>query len=578
MRFSVSTLCCLIILLSGHLCAQKSKYALVIGIKGYKGFPEKDSLKYADHDAIEFATFIQTDTGGGFLPQNVRCIINDSATRVGIDTNIAWLSRVSGSDDLVYIFFSGHGVADNLNFAYFMPYDGDKANPSALGFRVDRFFEDIQTRISYKHLVFFADACHAGSVYSEGRIKGHHDLTANVQMAWDNLFKNQEEITMSFLSSSSNQFSLEDDTLHHGIFTYYLLEGLRGKANSKQDSIITANEIYHYLSNKVSSHASMMGFKQTPTVSSTFDPDMPLALNLDDTRFERGVSNLNQGIRLYNDSNYIEAISKFQAFLKDYPTYSKANYLIGLCYVDLKSYNLAENYLKRAIENDSTNANAYYSLGWTYMQREKIENAKSAFHNVLNYAPKDVYTLQMLAYIYDSYKPYDWDTAYYYAHQAYLIKPNDLNILNCMMVCSFRAGYPKVSVDIAEQLRQNIEKRYNVKDIRDLKGEYDEHAYYLNSCINSMAYYLLDDNVTEFENSYNLFMELYNQQWNFNDDFKFTGPKHHVLGTLEIEQDEKKLLLNLYFLMSNPKSSDVISEYIIKLPPRYDHLLKPKIE
>jgi uncharacterized caspase-like protein len=52
-------------------------------------------------------------------------------------------------------------------------------------------------------------------------------------------------------ASSANEVSVEKDELGHGVFTYYMIEGLRGKADSDQDGLITVDEAYRYVSDKV---------------------------------------------------------------------------------------------------------------------------------------------------------------------------------------------------------------------------------------------------------------------------------------------------------------------------------------
>jgi uncharacterized caspase-like protein len=52
-------------------------------------------------------------------------------------------------------------------------------------------------------------------------------------------------------SSSANEVSKEDDNLKHGIFSYYLLEGLKGKADQDTDGIITVSELFSFLSREV---------------------------------------------------------------------------------------------------------------------------------------------------------------------------------------------------------------------------------------------------------------------------------------------------------------------------------------
>lgn len=43
---------------------------------------------------------------------------------------------------------------------------------------------------------------------------------------------------------------MEKDELQHGVFTYYLLEALRGKGDLDGNGIITLEEVYHYVSTK----------------------------------------------------------------------------------------------------------------------------------------------------------------------------------------------------------------------------------------------------------------------------------------------------------------------------------------
>jgi uncharacterized caspase-like protein len=52
-------------------------------------------------------------------------------------------------------------------------------------------------------------------------------------------------------ASDANEVSVERDELKHGVFTYYLLEGLRGKADLDKDGVITVDEVYRYVSMKV---------------------------------------------------------------------------------------------------------------------------------------------------------------------------------------------------------------------------------------------------------------------------------------------------------------------------------------
>ncbi len=56
---------------------------------------------------------------------------------------------------------------------------------------------------------------------------------------------------MVLTASRASEVSEEREDLGHGVFTYYLLEGLKGKADLDGDGVITVDEIYTYVSKKV---------------------------------------------------------------------------------------------------------------------------------------------------------------------------------------------------------------------------------------------------------------------------------------------------------------------------------------
>jgi uncharacterized caspase-like protein len=63
------------------------------------------------------------------------------------------------------------------------------------------------------------------------------------------LSKGKGRIVLS--ASKASEVSEEREDLGHGVFTYYLLEGLRGSADADRDGVITVDEAYGYVSKKV---------------------------------------------------------------------------------------------------------------------------------------------------------------------------------------------------------------------------------------------------------------------------------------------------------------------------------------
>lgn len=73
------------------------------------------------------------------------------------------------------------------------------------------------------------------------------------------------------MSCQGDETSMEMGSLQQGLFTYYLIEGLGGKANRDGNMFITIQELYYYVYHKVQDKAASRGKKQTPELFGKFD-------------------------------------------------------------------------------------------------------------------------------------------------------------------------------------------------------------------------------------------------------------------------------------------------------------------
>jgi uncharacterized caspase-like protein len=165
------------------------------------------------------------------------------------------LKNKAGKEDMVIIYFAGHGACEKDVMSpdkdglekYILPYDADPRDlyGSALPMsEVSRIFN----RIRSERLIFIADACYSGA--SGGRTISLTGIRANISEAFlDRIASGRGRIILT--ASGANEVSGEDDELKHGVFTFFLLEGLRGKADTDRDEIITVDEVYRYVSRRV---------------------------------------------------------------------------------------------------------------------------------------------------------------------------------------------------------------------------------------------------------------------------------------------------------------------------------------
>jgi uncharacterized caspase-like protein len=140
---------------------------------------------------------------------------------------------------------------------------------------------DIETAlkrfIKARKVIVITDACHAGGVGQAFDVatRSSRGLTVvPISSSLLNLSQTTEGICI-ISASDDNQLSQESTQWGggHGVFTFQLLEGLKGKADYNKDGIVTLGELIPFLSEQVRRETRNA---QTPTVAGRFDPALSI--------------------------------------------------------------------------------------------------------------------------------------------------------------------------------------------------------------------------------------------------------------------------------------------------------------
>ncbi len=231
-------------------------YALVVGIADYN---HMQSLKYTDDDAYQFYAFLKSPEGGAIPDEQITLLIDDAASKRNILTKMEQLYRKADENDVVIMYYSGHGLDGS-----FVPHDYDGFNNTIAHKDIMTIFDNSRA----KHKICIADACHSGSLYASRGI--NQDLD-NYYSALDVT----ESGTALLLSSKTEEVSLEYSGLRQGVFSHFLIRGLKGEANTNSDQIVSVSELYNYIEYNVNEYTAN---KQHPDLIGNFDPEMPIAL------------------------------------------------------------------------------------------------------------------------------------------------------------------------------------------------------------------------------------------------------------------------------------------------------------
>ena len=254
---------------------RKNVWAVVIGIDTY---PNVRHLSCAVNDAQAFYQHLVHYNN--IPPENVTLLVNQEANLTKLRSTLGThLKNKAGKEDMVIVYFAGHGATERDMMSpdgdglekYLLPYGADPNDlyASALPMReISHIFHRIQS----ERLVFIVDSCYSGA--SGGRTVSLAGIRASLSDAYlDRIAGGKGRIILT--ASGANEVSSENEELHHGIFTYYLLEGLRGKADTDGDGLITVDEIYGYVSKRV---PQATGQEQHPVKKGTVEGRLILGI------------------------------------------------------------------------------------------------------------------------------------------------------------------------------------------------------------------------------------------------------------------------------------------------------------
>jgi Flp pilus assembly protein TadD/uncharacterized caspase-like protein len=249
-------------------------WAVIVGISSYKNVPPEGQLRFAHRDAEDLAAFLRTPSGGGFPSNHIKLLLNQDATVSAIRTAIGtWLVRSAEPDDVIYIFFAGHGVIEGESEGYLLAHDSDPQNLYATAIQVSELDRIITQRLHARIVVLMADACHAGQIGWASRGATERALITDylneVGKSGSGVFR--------LLASRANERSFEDNRWGggHGAFTHFMLEGLKGKADADKDGFIRVGELVNYLSAIVPEETKAL---QHPRIAGSIDPRLPLSV------------------------------------------------------------------------------------------------------------------------------------------------------------------------------------------------------------------------------------------------------------------------------------------------------------
>lgn len=233
-------------------------WAVIIGVAAYNHMPV---LRYTDDDAYRIHSFLKSPEGGAVPDEQLEILIDDAATYENIKASMERIYGQAGPNDMVLLYFSGHGLRGS-----FLPIDFDGFNNKLPHEEITTIFKN--SRAKYKLCI--ADACHSGSLLAM--------RSGSAQSIITSFYEKLAEAnggTALLLSSKSEETSLESSGLRQGVFSHFLIRGLKGEADTNADNMVSVQELFDYVYSNVRSYT---GNRQSPVILGDYDQKMPVAM------------------------------------------------------------------------------------------------------------------------------------------------------------------------------------------------------------------------------------------------------------------------------------------------------------
>ncbi|MEE9615624.1 MAG: caspase family protein, partial [Anaerolineae bacterium] len=193
-------------------------------------------------DAADLARVLADATIGGF---EVKKLINRPSHEVRREIAVFFASRKR--NDLLLLYFSGHGVKDDDGRLYLATTDTERGLLRATAVPAT-FVNETMTASRSRRQVLILDCCHSGA-FARGMVaKGGESVDIRDR------FEGRGRVVLT--ASNATQYAFQGDEIigegSRSVFTQHVVHGLEtGEADLGGDGWISLDELYEYVYDRV---------------------------------------------------------------------------------------------------------------------------------------------------------------------------------------------------------------------------------------------------------------------------------------------------------------------------------------
>jgi hypothetical protein len=257
---------------------------LHIGINGYA--PTIGSLRYCSADAAAVRNALNARRDGFNSTRSTLLADGQEEpgdtqppTRANIIAKVKETCEQATANDTLLIQFSGHGSLSADGHLYLLPFDVVPGAVEDTAISWQWLIEKVENSLAKKKILII-DACHSGAGRDAQQAK---NMSAALMME----MKQRGDGFVCLSSCSGGELAFELSELGHGIFSYYLKEGIKGAADPLRRGVIDVVTLYTFTRDRTLQEAKRLGAKQNPhfisKVAASLDTFIITATPLDRT-------------------------------------------------------------------------------------------------------------------------------------------------------------------------------------------------------------------------------------------------------------------------------------------------------
>lgn len=221
--------------------------AVIIAVENYDtsingGIP---SVKYAKKDAFAFKEMLETSLG--VEQEDIYMYIDNQALKSRLKMDLRNLFQMLTKTDRLIFYYAGHGFHDGAS-NYLATYDTYKESLTETSISLRKLLLDPLMKSECNNALIFIDAC-----ASKVKVDSERGILSDLQSEEFTTVTHKYPYYAIFLSCQNEESSFSSDVLENGIWTYHLVNALKGNQKEilKDGNILTDIDLKKYLSDSV---------------------------------------------------------------------------------------------------------------------------------------------------------------------------------------------------------------------------------------------------------------------------------------------------------------------------------------